>query len=217
MRSLPIRYLVWLLPFLAYAASPFATAWTLKESIKSGNAAVIDQLVAWDEVRITLRKSMTALALDRPMDFESPPGETTIAAAAARKPGMWQRVKGYFGTAAVDRLIARYANAEGLPTLFSYGQTYKRYVKGIEDPPKTLANLPHRMQEFWSRLRHVEFLSPTAFEIEMTDKTDPARRFTGLFQLRDWRWKLTELYVHTEKNPLPRLAAVMAARNPNER
>jgi len=35
---------------------------------------------------------------------------------------------------------------------------------------------------------------------------DRSRRFTGLFQLRDMRWKLTELYVHTDANPMPRLA-----------
>jgi hypothetical protein len=126
-------------------------------------------------------------------------------------------VKGYFGTAAVERMINRYANAQGLPTLFSYGQAYKRYVTGVEEPPKTLANLPQRITEFWSRLRHVEFVTPTAFEIEMSDKIDPSRRFTGLFEFRDLRWKLTQLYVHTDENPMRRMAAVMGARDSMER
>jgi hypothetical protein len=200
------RAVLWLLPFALYAASPFATAWTLKEAIKSGNARVVDALVEWDSVRVSLRQSMTALALDRPMDFAAPPEASLAVSSNAPKAGLWQRVKGYFGTAAVDRLIARYANAEGLPTLFSYGQAYRRYVKGLEEPPKTLANLPYRIAEFWSRMRHVAFVTPAAFEIEMTDKTDPARRFTGLFQWRDMRWKLTQLYVHTNANPLRRMA-----------
>lgn len=214
MRTFALRFALWILPFAAYAASPFATAWTLKEAIKSGNVPVIDALVEWDSVRATLRQSMTNIALDRPMDFAAS-YEPSIA--GTERPGLWQRVKGYFGAAAVDRLIERYANAQGLPALFTYGQAYKRYVKRIEEPPKTLANLPERMAEFWSRLRHAEFVSPAAFEIEMEDKTDPSRRFTGLFQFRDLRWRLTELYVHTNNNPMPRLAAVMAARGGDER
>lgn len=211
------RAIVWLLPFALYAASPFATAWTLKEAIKTGNTAVVDQLVEWDSVRVSLRQSMTALALDRPMDFHAPPGMSVAAASSGESQGWWQRVKGYFGVAAVERLINRYANAEGLPTLFTYGQAYKRYVAGVEEPPKTLANLPQRMADFFSRLRHAEFVTATAFEIEMADKTDPSRRFTGLFRFRDMRWKLTELYVHTDKNPMPRLAAVVSSRDPLER
>lgn len=217
MRSFTLRLVIWLLPFAAYAASPFATAWTLKEAIKSGNVPVIDALIEWDSVRETLRRSLTHVALDQPMDFHAPPESSLAKSAGAPTSGMWSRVKSYVGTAAVDRLVSRYANAQGLPTLFTYGQAYKHYVKGIEEPPRTLANLPDRIGEFWSRLRHVEFVTPSSFEIEMTDKTDPSRRFTGLFQFREWRWKLTELYVHTDKNPLPRLAAIMAARDPLER
>jgi hypothetical protein len=214
---LTLRAIVWLLPFAIYAGSPFAAAWTLKEAIKSGNVPVIDALVEWDSVRVTLRQSMTALALDRPLDFQAPPEASLAQSSNAPKAGLWQRVKSYFGTAAVERLVTRYANAQGLPTLFSYGQAYKRYVHGVEEPPKTLANLPARMREFWTRIRHVEFVPPSAFEIEMSDKTDPSRRFTGLFEFRELRWKLTRLYVHTDKNPLGRMAAAMGARDSMER
>jgi hypothetical protein len=214
---LTLRAIVWLLPFAIYAASPFATAWTLKEAIKSGNVPVIDTLIEWDSVRVTLKQSMTALALDRPMDFQVPPETSLAQSSNAPKAGLWQRVKGYFGTAAVERMINRYANAQGLPTLFSYGQAYKRYVTGVEEPPKTLANLPSRMREFLTRIRHVAFVTPGAFEIEMADKTDPSRRFTGLFEFREMRWKLTRLYVHTDANPMRRMAAFLTARDPLER
>jgi hypothetical protein len=218
MKTFTLRLVVWLLPFAVYAASPFATAWTLKEAIRSGDAGTIDQLVAWDSVRATLRRSMTSLALDRPMAFNAP-GASSIAGtdAGAAQPGWWRRVKDSLGTAAVDRLVDRYANADGLPTLFAYGQAYRRYVVGVEDPPKTLANLPERLRAFWARVRHAEFVSPVTFEIEVADKTDPARRFTGLLEFRDLRWRLTELYVHTATNPMPRLAALAAARDPDAR
>jgi hypothetical protein len=205
-----LRAFVWLLPFALYAASPFATAWTLKEAITAGNTPVINALVEWDSVRVSLRRSMTALALDRPMEFQSPLEPLIGQPSNPPKAGFWQRVKGYFGTAAVNRLIDRYANAEGLPTLFTYGQAYKRYVRGMDEPPKTLSTLPQRMSEFWSRLRHAAFVTPAAFEIEMADRADRSRRFTGLFEFRDMHWRLTELYVHTDANPLRRTAAAMA-------
>ncbi len=208
------RLTIWLVPFLLYAASPFATAWVLRESIKDGNAATVDRLIEWDSVRITLRKSMINLALDRPM-MTSLTDETPLMSRSEL--GLWQRFKGYMGTNAVDGLIDRYANAQGLPKLFTYGQAYRRIVKGEVEPEKTLANLPERFWKFWSRIRHVEFLTPTVFEIEMEDKTDSTRRFTGVFEFQDWRWKLTELYVHTAQNPLGRIASVQAARNPQER
>lgn len=214
--SLPfaVRAGLWLLPFAVYAASPFMTAWTIKEAIKAGHAPTLERLVAWDSVRFTLRHSMKSLALDRPL-ADSVAADPTLA--SVEKPGLWQRVKGYIGSAAVDRLVDRYATSDGLPTLFSYGQSYKRYVKGEAEAPKTLANLPDRMKAFWARIRHVEFVTPTQFEIEVEDKADPTRRFTGLLEFRDLRWQLTELYVHSSKRPLGRLAALMAARNPDER
>jgi len=210
-----LRAALWLLPFALYAASPFVTAWTLKEAITGGNVAVVDALVEWDSVRVTLRKSLTSAAFDRPMEFRVPP--TSAVADAGVGPGWWARLKSYVGTAAVDRLVDRYANAEGLPTLVAYGQAYKRYVANVENTPRTLATLPRRVSAFWSRVLHVEFVTPVAFEIEMADKFDPMRRFTGLFEFRELRWKLTELYVHSARHPLPRLAALMAARDPNER
>jgi len=220
-----LRAALWLLPFALYAASPFVTAWTLKEAITGGNVAVIDALVEWGSVRVTLRKSLTSAAFDRPMEFRLAPTSSVAAGPVGPGPvapgpvasGWWERFKTYVGTAAVDRLVDRYANAEGLPTLVAYGQAYKRYVASVEDTPRTLATLPRRVSAFWSRLLHVEFVTPIAFEIEMADKFDPMRRFTGLFEFRELRWKLTELYVHSARHPLPRLATLMAARDPNER
>ncbi len=208
------RFVLWLVPFGLYAASPFATAWILREAIKEGHTPTIDRLIDWDRVRPTLRASMTSLALNRPIAASliddanaSPPAAT----------GWWQRFKGYLGASAVDQLIERYANAQGLPQLFTYGQTYRRIVQGHQEPEKTLANLPERFRAFWSRIRHVEFLTPALFEIEMEDKFDPTRRYTGIFTFTEWRWQLTGLYVHTEANPLGRYARIAAARHPLER
>ncbi len=214
MSNFLLRSGLWLLPLLAYAASPFLTVWTLREAIKTGDAAMLEHTIAWDSVRSTLRTSMTRVALDLPVN----PGlATDTMVAAAEKPGMWQRIKRYVGTSTIDKLIETYANPEGLPELFKYRQTYRFYTSAEPEPEKTLANLPERAFKFWSRVKHAEFNSPTEFEVEVEDKSNPERRYTGLLQLHGFGWKLVELHIHTTKNPLGRLAAINAKRDPFER
>ena len=203
--TLPVSLALWLLPFLLYAVSPLGAAVALKHAIENGNEAYVERAIQWDTVRATLRSSMKSVALDRPLIApERPPA---LSPVLAQKPGYWARFKGYLGEKMVDGLVDRYANAKGLPKLFTYGQAVKRVTGGTVDEPVTLATLPKKATEFWARVRHAAFVSATRFEIEFADKDDPARRFTGLFELKDWRWQLTRLYVHTEKHPLGRLEA----------
>ncbi len=207
------RAMFWLLPFLAYAAAPFATAWTIREAVKSGDAPFLERAIAWDSVRSTLRSSMKHVALDVPMRD----GLNGDIASVTSSRGWWQRFKGSMGETAVDRMIDSYATPEGLPSLFQYRKMYRTYVAGEGEPDKSISARIGRMIAFWSRVRHAQFHSATAFEIEVADKADPTRRYTGLLTLSNWRWQLTELYVHTTENPLGRLAALHAARNPLER
>lgn len=194
--------------FLAVALSPLAAAWTLREAIAAGNSVYVDRAIAWETVRETLRASMKSMALDRPI--------TPLAAAVAGdtnrtvppRQGWWARFKGNLTERAVDGLIRNYANAKGLPTLFSVGQTYKRVTFKTTDKDPSLAEPLSRLVEFWSRVRHAELVSPTCFEIEIQSKDDPTRRISGLFEFRDWRWQLTQLYVHSDRHPLGRIATL---------
>ncbi|MBX9830206.1 MAG: DUF2939 domain-containing protein, partial [Xanthobacteraceae bacterium] len=121
----------------AYVGSPFVTAWQIREAVKSGDAAYLADKIEWDKVKETLKVSLAAAALDLPP--EQP--DSDAAGTPAAKPSMWQRFKAYWGKGAVDRMVDNYANAEGLPKLFSYRRTYRDAVGEI-DEPKTLANLP---------------------------------------------------------------------------
>ena len=179
----------------AFTASPFHAAWSIREAIKSGNAEYLEAKVEWPRVRETLRQSLAEFA--DPAAAATPQPE--LASAAPRK-GLWARVKSYASRKAVDSVVDSYANPEGLPQLFTYGTTVRDIVKGAP-PEKTLANLPDRMREFWSRIKRAEFKSLTAFELEMQDKNTPDRRYTGLLELHGLTWKLTELRVH--KAPAP--------------
>lgn len=176
---------------LAYGASPLVTAWSLREAIRSGDAAYLEGKLDWDRVRTTVKGSLTQFAFDLP----DPSGDD--ASQPAKKPGIWKRVKAYFGRGALDRFVASYVTPEGLPKLFTYRQMYRANVSGEVEPEKTLSNLPERIKGFWSRVIRAEWKSLTAFEIEVKDKTDPDRHYVGLLELRGFEWKLVELRIRS--------------------
>lgn len=168
----------------AYIASPFLTAWNIREAIRSGNSAYLDAKLEWPTVRTTLRESLTEYAI----------GPTSIAARRqpAPQPGFWQRIKNGLSRRAVDNLVNSYVTPEGLPQLFGMRQFYRENVSG---EAAAVAALPwyERAKGFWTRIKRAEFHSPTVFEIEMADRNDPTRLYVGLLQLRGVQWKLTEL------------------------
>lgn len=174
----------------AYVLSPLHAAWTIREAIITGDSATLAARIDWPRVRETLRQSMTAMADPQPV--------TTLASTAPTPPrGLWSRFKRYASRRAVDRVVDTYVTPQRLPQLFTYGTTYRNVT--ASEPEHTLDNLPARVREFWSRVRRAEFKTLTAFELEMQDRNDPTRHFTGLIELQRLSWKLTELRVHTPK------------------
>lgn len=187
-KKIPGAILALVLVATAFVASPFHAAWSIREAIQSGNAEYLAVKIEWPRVRETLRQSLNEFA-----DPGAAAPQAELASATPRK-GLWARVKSYASRKAVDSVVDNYANPEGLPQLFTYGTTVRDIVKGAP-PEKTLANLPDRMREFWSRIKRAEFKSLTAFELEMQDKHTPDRRYSGLLELHGLTWKLTELRV----------------------
>lgn len=200
MRKLLLMTAIAMAAAIVYIAAPFVTAWNIREAVKDGDAAYLSDKIEWDRVKETLKVSLAAAALDQPAQGAPETADTAPAAQPAAKPSLWQRFKTYVGKSAVDRMVETYANAEGLPKLFAYRQTYRGAV-GHVDEPKTLANLPGRMQRAWSRVRRATFTSPTRFEMEMADKTDPSRSFAGVLELTGLEWKLVSLHIIQQKTP----------------
>ncbi|MDX2289809.1 MAG: DUF2939 domain-containing protein [Hyphomicrobiaceae bacterium] len=172
-----------------YAASPFYTAWSIREAVKSGDADFLRDTIEWTPVRKTLRDSMLAMTLGRPeavVDVPEPRG------------GLWASFKSYMSRNVVDGMVERYATPEGLPTLFAHGQTVRRNVLMQEDPEEKMA-LPEKIAFIWSRVTRAEFTGLTRFEMEMADKHEPTRLFAGVLEFKGagsgLGWKLTELRV----------------------
>lgn len=215
MRKLLFSAVITLAFASAYIAAPFVTAWNIREAVKDGDSTYLAGKVDWDRVKETLKVSLASATLDLPEPGTSATGgpaagDTTAGPSATAKPSLWQRFKAYVGRGAVNHMVETYANAEGLPKLFAYRQTYRGAV-GHTVEPKTLANLPARIQRAWSRVRRATFVSPTRFEMEMADKSDPSRSFAGVLELDGLEWKLVSLQIHQQKQPSPVTGALVGA------
>lgn len=170
----------------AYVASPFVSAWNLREAIKRGDTSSIETRVAWPTVRQSLKSSLAKEANLLPMANE---------AGAAVRPTLWQRLKGAFGATMLDRFIETYVTPEGLPKLFEYRQTWRdasMSATPVEPEPQSKVE---RFQQFWSRIKRAEFRSLGRVEIEIADRSVADRRYVSVMELDGLGWKLTELSV----------------------
>lgn len=200
MRSLLIKLGLGLFAVSLYVGAPFITAWFIREAVRTGNSTVLEYTIEWPNVRETLKPSIAQIALGLP-DPEAKPSQP---------PGLWQRIKSYWGQGTVDSLVDKYVTPEGLPQLFTLRKAYRSYVSGEEDEAKKLPLL-ERISRAWARVKRAEFTGLTTFEIDMLDKNDPTRLYLGKMELTPVGWKLKELrikFLSTASNSMQRLVAV---------
>ena len=185
MKRLLFRATLLTLAVAAYIASPFATAWWIREAVRNGDAAYLEHKIDWPAVRVTLAPTIGKLLLDVP-DPEQ--GSLTES-------GLWQRFKAYVGQGAVNSAIESYVTPEGLTKLFNYRKMYRDYVAGQPDDSKL--SVTDRMKRLWARVKRAEFTSLTTFEIDMADKHDPDRVYLAKLSLEGINWKVKELRIKT--------------------
>ena len=184
MTRLLAKALLIILAISAYIGSPFVTAWSIREAVRSGDTAYLERAIDWPSVRTTLKPAIGRIALNLPDAETEQPGA---------KPGLWQRFKAYWGQGAVNRAIDGYITPEGLPQLFAIRKAYRGYVAG--DPDDIKAPILERMKRAWARVKRAEFTGLTTFEVDMADKYDESRIFLGKLELTSLGWKLRELRV----------------------
>lgn len=188
----------------AYVVWPLGTAFRIREAIRGGDAEYLAGKIEWSSVKRSLKPSLMHIALG-PKPVAAPPA---ITAGAAARPGLWTRFKTYLGETAVDRMIEVYVTPEGLPKLFQYGKTYRETIKGEDDP--ATQPLAERIRRAWARVIRAEFTSLARFELEMHDRGEPPRTYTGVLELKGAEWKLTELTVKPA-TPTPAASPTPAA------
>lgn len=184
MKSLLLKFGLAVFAVTLYIGAPFVTAWFIREAVRTGNSTVLEYTIEWPKVRETLKPAIAQIALGLP-DPDSP---------AAEPPGLWQRIKTYWGQGTVDSLVDRYVTPEGLPQLFTLRNAYRNYVSGEGDEAQR-APLLERISQAWSRVKRAEFTGITTFEIDMLDKHDPTRLYLGKMELTPMGWKLKELRI----------------------
>ena len=190
MRGKLAIFLCGFLALAGYVASPFASAWTIREAIHNGDAATLQNKIDWPQVKASLKSSMSTYALG--------PGHKPAAAAATAsptpRPGLWQRLKNAYGRRVVASMVDRLATPASLPRLFAYRKSFDERVRGLPDERKVYS-LFERMKRAWSRVTRAEFLTPTRFAMEMRDKVVAHRSYHGILQLKGLTWKLVHLEV----------------------
>lgn len=169
----------------AYIAWPFASAWSIREAVRNGDAAYLERAIDWPSVRITLAPSIKQLALDLP------PGAAEAEATANLT--TWQRIKAYFGGGAINTAVDSYVTPEGFTQLFKIRQAYRDYVSGAPDESK-MPTL-ERMKKAWARVKRAQFKTLTTFEVDMIDKLDETRLYLAKLEFTGFGWMLKELRV----------------------
>jgi hypothetical protein len=168
----------------AYIAVPFWTAWSIREAIKVNDSAYLQDKIEWVSVRASLKESLRKFAF-------SPNG---VAADPNAKPTLWQRVKSYVGSGAVDQFVDTTVTPTGMSGLLGLRRAYKTTVGAADEvrPPIWV-----RMQRVWSRVTRAEFKGFDRFEMDMIDKEAPERTINCVLERRGYEWKMTELRVRS--------------------
>ncbi len=167
-----------------YIASPFLTAWRIREAVKSADTAYLADTIAWSQVRDSLKTSIRQNAII---------ARDVTAHGKSVPPSLWQRVKLAFGQPMVDSFVERYVTPEGLPQLFRLKSSYVETVHGEAD--EATLGVSQRLMRFMRRIKRAEFQTPTRVEIEMADKRSPGRHYVSRMELVGFSWKLTWLEV----------------------
>ncbi|MEZ5843744.1 MAG: DUF2939 domain-containing protein [Hyphomicrobiaceae bacterium] len=169
---------------LAFAASPFVAAWSLREAVRTADSGTIARKVDFDGVRLSLRQSLGVHA--ELYGF-------AVEAGRQVRPTLWQRVKSALGASMIDRFIETYISPDGLPKLYRAKIAWNEKVRGRP----ALDTLPwrERLSAYLERLKRAEFLSLTRVEIEMADEHQPDRHFVSLMELQGIEWRLVALRV----------------------
>jgi hypothetical protein len=168
-----------------YVASPMVTAWSIREAVKSGDSDYLARKIDFAAVRETLAPSLVQYAFDMPNPDNPEPAE---------KPGLWKRVKAYWGGAAIQRFTTKYITADGLPKIFQMRQAY-RETTGAASASAPKPPLIERMKAFYDRLIRAEFKTVSTFEIEMRDQYNALRHHVALLELRGLEWKLVSVQI----------------------
>jgi Protein of unknown function (DUF2939) len=186
--------------FVAYLATPFVSAFQIRQAVRNGDVDLLENLVEWPQVRESLKSSIASL--DRAK-------RENAMKHGMPQPSLWERIKA--AAMPVDTLIDRYVTPAGVVQMNAARQTWKSVtasataVKGstsstvaseaVDPIDSTELSRIERFVRFYKQVKRAEFLSLTKIELEVADRKVPERRYVGTMEFRGIGWKLTDLQV----------------------
>jgi len=179
-----LSFAIFLMGSSFYIAAPFWTAWSIREAVKTGDVATLEDKVVWASVRQSLRQSIAHHAQLMP---------AAVDAGRQLRPTVWQRVKAMFGESMLDRFMDRYITAAGLPKLYQLKHGYRSRVQGL--PDERLLPIEQRAVRLLRRVKRAEFKSMSHVEVEIEDRDQPDRHIVATMELFGFTWKLTSVII----------------------
>lgn len=210
MRGKLLVYFLGLGLITTYVAAPFITAWSIREAIRTGDAAYLEARIDWPRVKETLKTSMSDYALG---PGTSVPANAGPAENAAPRPGLWQRIKNAYGRRVVASMVDSMVTPASLTKLLAYRQSFNEKIRGIPDERDTLP-LGERIARAWSRVESAQFTSPTRFAMTVRDRVIEDRSYAGILELQGGVWRLVHLEIRRNENPGQALASAAPQRAP---
>lgn len=200
---------------VVYLASPLLVAWNVRQALKTGDKATLEQRVDWPSVRASLHQSLS--------ETQQVINELTEAAGVP-KPSLWRRVVAATVPMLSGTVIDSYVTAEGAPQLYAWRQTWREKVRptigpaiGLSEPPMALAGTMLEgtaVDKVLSMLRRVDraaFTGPTRIELEVRDRYVETRSYRAVMELQGLTWKLTEVHVLSVPAPKPPAAITVGS------
>ncbi len=175
---------------VGYGASALVGAWQVREAMRTGDIATLQERVDWAGVRRSLKSSI---------------GETREVlaeiseAAGAPKPSLWKRFKAAALPFVSDPLIDRYVTAEAAPKLYSWRQSWRNRVRTGDPEAESGGTALFGGTSFGRALRvagkiqRLSLVSPGRIEIVIGDTFPKRRQWFIAMEMRAMRWTMTEI------------------------
>ena len=162
-----------------YTLSPFAAAYLLNCAIKSGDAATMNALVLWPEVKDSLRRSIL-LRLDEK------------ALARPDSPGWLQQAKYTVADTVsplmVDYMLGQRVSPDGFTAYMGPHSAKAEAARaaGLDPDMMPSANV-------LKRIRSTSFTDLTHFQFKIVDRWDAGKEFLATLELRGFMWRLSNV------------------------
>lgn len=193
---------------LAYMAWPMLSAWHLKQAIRSGDLAAIEQKVDWPALRASLTASLIEKAGAKPLKTATASDNSANAPAPRPEPSLWQRLKRRYAPGIIGGTVQQTITPAWLVRAYATRENYRRKWRpavGFAKPPQAFDGTwlaDTKLAKFidsFDPIERIVFTSFTTLEIEVIDRYQPDRHFIVVMQLQGLRWKLAGLRLLPQK------------------